>query len=79
MGGRTVTLKLRYADFRTVTRSRTVAVPVATADMIAPMIAELLETLIPLPMGVRLLGATLSGLDNGALSDEIITRQGILL
>jgi DNA polymerase IV len=79
MSGRTVTLKLRYADFRTVTRSRTVPVPVATAAMITPMIAELLETLIPLPMGVRLLGATLSGLDNGGLSDEITTRQGILL
>ncbi|MEQ1548898.1 MAG: DNA polymerase IV [Chakrabartia sp.] len=79
MRGRTVTLKLRYADFRTVTRSRTVIVPVSTAAQIAPMIADLLDTLIPLPMGVRLLGATLSGLDNGVTDDQVETRQGTLL
>ena len=60
--GRTITLKLRYADFKTVTRSRSVSRPLQSADDIAPIIAQLLAPLMPLRSGVRLLGATLSTL-----------------
>jgi DNA polymerase-4 len=60
--GRTLTLKLRYADFRTITRARTV--PGALADR-AHFGAEgwsLLSALLPPEQGIRLLGLTLSGL-----------------
>jgi DNA polymerase IV len=60
--GRTVTLKLRYADFTTVTRSRTVAEPVAHTAAFVDVITVLLSSLCPLPRGVRLLGVTLSNL-----------------
>lgn len=64
LAGRTVTLKLRYADFTTVTRSRTVGKPVAVAQELGEIIGLLLTGLMPLRQGVRLLGVTLSGFAN---------------
>ena len=60
--GRTVTVKARFADFQTVTRSRTLAGPVA-ADGIADIAIDLIRTLYPPRAGIRLLGVTLSGFD----------------
>jgi DNA polymerase-4 len=60
--GRTLTLKLRYADFRTITRARTL--PGAFADRAAfgDEGWGLLSALLPPEQGIRLLGLTLSGL-----------------
>lgn len=60
--GRTVTVKARFADFQTVTRSRTLAGPVA-AEGIAGIAIDLIRTLYPPRAGIRLLGVTLSGFD----------------
>lgn len=62
ISGKTVTLKLRYADFKTITRSRTLGHPISTSDNIRETVQLLLNGLMPLPQGVRLLGVTLSGL-----------------
>ena len=59
--GRTVTLKLRYSDFETPTRARSLPAPVASRDQLLAIGVELLDTLIPDPRGVRLLGLTMSG------------------
>jgi DNA polymerase IV len=64
-GGRTVTLKLRYADFKTVTRSRSTSRPVQKAHEIEPIIAQLIGGLAPFAQGIRLLGVTLHNLDSG--------------
>ncbi len=64
-GGRTVTLKLRYADFKTVTRSRSCPRAVREAAEIETVIAQLLESLAPLEQDVRLLGVTLHNLESG--------------
>ncbi len=61
--GRTVTLKLRYADFKTVTRSRTLPAPLNDAEQMQQVINALLQSLVPLRTGARLLGCTLSGLE----------------
>jgi DNA polymerase IV len=61
-GGRTVTLKLRTGEFKTMTRSRSVATPVSRADEIEAIVHPLLVTLLPVPQGIRLLGVTLSSL-----------------
>ncbi len=61
LAGRTVTLKLRYGDFRTLTRSRTVAVPVDDTAAIAREARALLHAL-DLGPGIRLLGVSVSGL-----------------
>ncbi|HOO78171.1 MAG TPA: DNA polymerase IV [bacterium] len=60
--GRTVTVKIRTADFRTTTRSRTLSRPVQGGEEIAAAVRELL--LSPPPADpVRLLGVCVSSLD----------------
>ncbi|WP_256472283.1 DNA polymerase IV [Pseudarthrobacter cellobiosi] len=56
MVARTVALKLRYADFSTITRSRTVHTPVDSAQLIYAVAIQLLESLGSRPMTVRLVG-----------------------
>ena len=60
--GRTVTLKVRYADFRTITRARSVAGWYGDRDAFLSAGQDMLEALLPLPMGIRLLGMTLSAI-----------------
>jgi DNA polymerase-4 len=60
--GRTVTLKLRYADFRQITRRRSCQYHLTARGQFADVARELLAQLIPLEDGVRLLGVSLSGL-----------------
>jgi DNA polymerase-4 len=60
--GRTVTLKAKYADFRQVTRSRTVEAPVVSRAAIEAIVSALVEPLLPVGKGIRLLGVTLSSL-----------------
>jgi len=59
LAGRTVTLKVRFGDFTTITRSRTVADPVDTTSAVAEVALCLLATVDPAP-GVRLLGVSTS-------------------
>ena len=63
--GRTVTLKVKYADFQQITRSRSGVEPVPDAAALARLGRELVAGLLPLPKGVRLLGITLSNLEAG--------------
>jgi len=62
--GRTVTLKLRTADFATLTRARSVPRVVADREEFARIGHGLLEELLPLPQPVRLMGLTLSALED---------------
>ncbi|GAB4258676.1 MAG: DNA polymerase IV [Pararhodobacter sp.] len=59
---RTVTLKVKYADFRQITRSRTLSVPLASAAETQALAFALLDPLFPTPKGIRLIGVTLSTL-----------------
>lgn len=60
--GKTITLKARYSDFRTITRSRSPGHFVTTKAEFGAIGYSLLESILPVEMGVRLLGLTLSGL-----------------
>lgn len=62
IAGSTVTLKVRYDDFTTVTRSASRALPVASADEIAQVAVELLGRTEAGEQPVRLLGVTVSKL-----------------
>lgn len=62
---RTVTLKLRFADFRQITRSRTEESPLADHAGLAHHAAALLDGQLP-PLGIRLMGVTLSGFPGDA-------------
>ncbi|MEZ5283054.1 MAG: DNA polymerase IV [Acidimicrobiales bacterium] len=66
MAARTVQLKLRFSDFSTITRSRSVADEVTTANAIVAVVRELLDARDVSPRiehdGVRLLGVSTSHL-----------------
>lgn len=61
VSGRTITIKIRFSSFRTITRSRTLAVAVNLDETIYRIADEIL-TNVKLNEGVRLLGVTVSGL-----------------
>tara|TARA_A100001391_G_scaffold83275_1_gene54483 strand:- start:22957 stop:24072 length:1116 start_codon:yes stop_codon:yes gene_type:complete len=61
--GRTVTLKLKYRDFQTATRSRSVPHCVSGRDEFTQLAEELLEAELPLAQPIRLMGVTLSNLE----------------
>ncbi|WP_276516766.1 DNA polymerase IV [Sphingopyxis granuli] len=58
--GRTVTLKLRYADFRTITRAKSVPFPIGDGAALLAVGEAILAQLLPVEQGIRLLGVTLS-------------------
>ena len=60
--GRTVTLKVKFANFQIITRSRTGPVPVRTRGELEELGNALLEPLFPVARGIRLLGISLSSL-----------------
>lgn len=62
--GRTVTLKVKFADFQQITRSRSGVGVVPSQAVLERICRELVEGIFPLEKGVRLLGVTLSNLDN---------------
>ncbi len=64
LAGRTVTVKVKYADFRQITRSRSCPEPIAASETVSQLTFELLHPLFPAPRGVRLLGVTLSNFDD---------------
>src|SRR3546814_2853973 len=60
--GRTVTLKLRHADCRTITRARSSHIPIADRALFLATGLAMLDALLPTPLGIRLLGLTLSNI-----------------
>ena len=60
--GRTVTLKVKFANFRQITRSRTGQTQIKTRSELEELANALLEPLFPVAKGVRLLGVSLSSL-----------------
>jgi len=71
IAGRTVTLKVKYQDFQTVTRCRSLDRPVAGREEFLDIGTTLLRALLPPRKGIRLLGLTLSNLgDTGAPAPE---------
>jgi DNA polymerase-4 len=58
---RTVTIKVRFADFKTITRSRTLPGPTSSGLVVARVATALLDE-VPVGRGVRLLGVSVSGL-----------------
>ena len=68
--GRTITLKLRHADFRTITRARSLPAPTGDRAIFSEAGHTLLAAQLPVPGGVRLLGMTLSGLGIPVVEDR---------
>ncbi|UHD46464.1 hypothetical protein LUX29_04395 [Aureimonas altamirensis] len=60
---RTITLKVKYVDFRQITRARTLPSTVLDGSELERWANALLDTVFPFEKGVRLLGVTLSSLE----------------
>lgn len=58
--GHTVTVKIKFADFRKVTRSHTLSTPVASRTLLLETSFALVRTVYPLTLGIRLVGVTVS-------------------
>lgn len=74
MAARTVTLKVKYADFRIITRSHTLPGATRSPATVRDVALALLRGVFPPPIGIRLLGVTLSGLadeDGDALPRQL--------
>jgi DNA polymerase IV len=67
--GRTVTLKVKFNDFREITRSRTGA-PVPDAETLRQTIFGLLGGVFPLARSIRLLGVSISSFDEAGVDDQ---------
>ena len=53
-------MKVKFADFQQVTRSRSFAAAIARHDLLRQASVELVRTVLPTAKGVRLLGVTVS-------------------
>lgn len=61
--GRTINLKLRYDDFATITRSKTISYYTNTAEVILSVCLDIINDIGPDNRGIRLLGVGLSNLN----------------
>ena len=61
--GRTLTLKMKYADFRQVTRAQSLPAPIVGREQFGELARASLAGLLPVPLGVRLLGLSLSAFE----------------
>lgn len=66
--GQTVTVKVKYADFQIVTRSKTASSPVRLQASLRDLAIALVRTVYPITVGVRLVGVSVS-----KFADEMAT------
>lgn len=74
--GRTIALKIRYPDFTTLTRSRTLAVPTDSAREVFAVAGELLEGNLPRGAAVRLLGVRVEQLVWDGAAEQLALDGG---
>jgi len=72
---RTVTVKIKFANFRQITRSRSCIEAIASRAMIEQLSLDLLQPHFPPARGVRLLGVALSNFDTVTAAEN---RQKVL-
>jgi DNA polymerase-4 len=68
-------LKIKFADFEIITRSKSLLAPVAGRDELERLACGLLEVEMPLPKRVRLLGVSLSSLQLGDDAEPQLTFE----
>jgi DNA polymerase IV len=77
VAGRTVTIKVKFADFRLLTRSRSSVQPILSGEALERAGLELLRGLLPPPLGVRLLGVAVSNLTREGGTAEMQLALGL--
>ena len=69
--GRTVTVKVKFADFQIVTRSRSFPGAIAGHAALRQASMALVRTVLPATKGIRLLGVTVSNFDQSADAEAL--------
>jgi DNA polymerase-4 len=69
--GRTVTVKVKFADFHQVTRSRSFSTAISQHELLRQASVGLVRTLLPTEKRIRLLGVTMSNFDRMNAADEL--------
>ncbi len=67
---RTVTVKIKYANFKQITRSRSCSEAITSRATIEQLSLDLLQPHFPPPRGVRLLGVALSNFDTPTAAEN---------
>jgi DNA polymerase-4 len=77
--GRTVTVKIKFADFQIITRSKSQSRPVATHEELRATSLGLIRSVLPAPKGIRLLGVTVSNFERAvAIREETLPLFGAI-
>ena len=74
--GRTVTLKMKFSDFRLISRSKTDHVAICDRSWLDATATGLLDAVLPVDRGVRLIGVSVSNLVE---ADRCLAGQMALL
>jgi DNA polymerase-4 len=71
--GRTITVKIKWADFQISTRSRSMQMTIQTREKLNQLALDLIRSAFPPPKGIRLVGVTLSNfqLESGSEAAEL--------
>lgn len=69
--GRTVTVKVKFADFQTITRSRSLPSAIRRHEALRQVSLGLVRTVLPTTRGIRLLGVTISNFDLDTEAKEL--------
>jgi DNA polymerase IV len=70
--GRTVTVKIKWADFQISTRSRSMEMTIQTREKLHQVALVLVRSVFPPPKAVRLVGVTLSNFRSQAVSEKVV-------
>jgi DNA polymerase-4 len=68
--GRTVTVKIKYADFQIATRSKSVTAPIASQAELRDLSLELINSVFPVKKGIRLVGVSVSNFGEPQTSES---------
>ena len=74
--GRTVTVKVKFADFKQITRSKSFASVVRTHELLRQASRELIGLVLPPEKGIRLVGVTVSNFEAEAGESEALPLFG---
>jgi DNA polymerase IV len=69
--GRTVTVKIKWADFQISTRSRSMEMTIQTREKLHQVARDLIRSIFPPPKGIRLVGVTLSNFQSRSGSEAV--------
>lgn len=64
--GRTLSLKLRYSDFNTISKSKTVETDIISENELVDLAVQIFNSVLPLENPIRLIGFSISSFDRDA-------------